>query len=86
MHEVVMRPTKNLSTINRRQNHIESYIHDRDNATEIAQILSHMLDIPKIVSLILYKKHTPTTLAKLRYALSLLFAEKKNVYEGVRAL
>lgn len=45
-----------------------------------------MLDIPKIISLIIYKKHTPTTLAKLRYALSLLFKEKNKALEGIEAL
>ena len=66
-----MRPTKNISTIERRQRQIAHYISARDDAEMIMQTLSHMLDIPKIVSLILYKKHTPTVLGKLRYALSL---------------
>ncbi len=69
--EMLTRPTKNISTISRRQEQIEHYIAHRDDAEKISQTLSHMLDIPKIVSLILYKKHAPTTLGKLRYALSL---------------
>ncbi len=81
-----MRPTKNISTISRRQEQIEKHINNRENAQEIAHILAGMLDIPKIVSLLLYKKHTPTTFGKLRYALSLLFADKTHVYEGVRDL
>lgn len=69
--EMLTRPTKNVSTIARRQEQVEHYISHRDDAEKISQTLSHMLDIPKIVSLILYKKHAPTTLGKLRYALLL---------------
>lgn len=77
-----MRPIKNISTIEWRQRQIEHYVNNSDEAHAIAQTLSHMLDIPKIVSLILYKKHTPTTLAKLRYALSLL-PDLKNGLQAI---
>jgi len=77
LREVLIHPTKNISTIERRQKQIAYYMNNSDEAQTIMQALSHMLDIPKIVSLILYKKHTPTTLGKLRYALSLTAALKK---------
>lgn len=86
LREVLIRPTKNLATIQWRQQQIEHYTNHRDDASAIAQTFGHMLDIPKIVSTIIYKKHTPSTLAKLRYALSLLFEEKNKAYEGIEAL
>ena len=79
--EVLMRPTKNFAMISWRQKQIEHYIAHMSDAESIAQTLGHMLDIPKITSLIMYKKHTPLTLAKLRYALGLIFSstdEKNN--------
>lgn len=76
--EVLTRPTKSLQTISWRQQQIDYYTVHRDEAKELAHTLSQMLDIPKIVSLIMYKKHTPTTLAKLRYSLSLIYGELKT--------
>lgn len=73
LREVLIHPTKSTNDISRRQQQIDYYTAHRDEASQITQTLSHMLDIPKIVSLILYKKHTPNTFGKLRYALSLIF-------------
>lgn len=62
LRDVLMRPTKNVLVISERQQHIDYYTVHRDEAEAIAQTLGHMLDVPKIVSLIMYKKHTPLTL------------------------
>lgn len=86
LRDVLIRPTKNTSLISWRQQQIENYIHDHDAAKAISQTLSQMLDIPKIVSLILYKKHTPTTLGKLRYALSLIFPSDSQICKALVAL
>lgn len=79
LREVLIRPTKNLSVISERQQHIDYYIAHREQAQNIAHLLSHMLDIPKIMSLIIYKKHNPLTLGKLRYTLSLIFHSKSSI-------
>lgn len=72
---MLMRPTKNTNAIARRQQQIDRFFAEPEKAGEISSVLAHMLDIPKIVSLILHKKHTPSTFAKLRYALSLIFSD-----------
>ena len=76
LRDILTRPTKSISLIRQRQQQIEYYRTHCDDAQTIAGMLGQMLDIPKIVSLILYKKHTPTTFGKLRYALSLILREK----------
>ena len=48
-------------------------IHKEAKTKRIRQLLSHVRDIPKLVSSILYKKTLPNTFIKLRATLRIIF-------------
>ena len=73
--EVLLHPLKNQTELQSRYEHINRYCQQSKQAQAIQDVLRHMLDIPKIASSLLYKKHSPSTFGKLRYALHLIFQE-----------
>ncbi len=76
LREVLLHPTQHLQTIQTRQSHVADYTQRSWDAKHIQEVLRHMVDMPKIVSTLLYKKSAPTTFWKLRYALSLVTSEQ----------
>ncbi len=73
LRENITHPTQDLPLLQSRQVQITTSLQRSADAKRLHEITRHMLDIPKIVATILYKKCTPTVLGKLRYALGLVF-------------
>jgi DNA mismatch repair ATPase MutS len=55
---------------------IDGTIYRETTSKRIHQLLSHVRDIPKLVSVLLYKKLLPSTLIKLRATLRIFFDNK----------
>lgn len=72
MREILLHPTQHTETIQTRQAWISHYTDHLWEAKNIQEILRRMVDLPKIVSTLLYKKNNPMTFGKLRYALGLV--------------
>jgi DNA mismatch repair protein MutS len=72
LREVILHPIQNLDVIKNRQSHISDYTQRSWDAKHVQEVLRQMVDMPKIVSTILYKKSAPTNFWKLRYALELV--------------
>jgi DNA mismatch repair protein MutS len=73
LRDVLLHPTQNSDIIKTRQLRIGEYMQNVSIAKRVQEILHLMVDMPKIVSTLLYKKTAPTVFWKLRYALSLIF-------------
>ena len=80
--EILLHPTGELSTIHNRHKRIEKYVTNQDQAKSLHGVLRQMVDMPKIIATLLYKKNTPTTYWKLRYALSLIVTDWKKDADG----
>ncbi len=76
--DILLHPTQNLETIHMRQKHITDYTELSSDAKHIQEILRSMVDMPKIISTLLYKKTSPTNFWKLRYALELVYAKESE--------
>jgi DNA mismatch repair protein MutS len=86
---VITNPIKDKQQLERRLTTIEKYMNDetmerlidgniyREHISKrIHQMLSHVRDIPKIISILLYKKLLPNTFIKLRATLRIFFENK----------
>ena len=86
---VLTNPIKDQQQLERRLHTIEKYMNDetmerlidwtlyKENISKrIHQILSNFRDIPKLVSILLYKKPLPSTFIKLRATLRIFFDNK----------
>lgn len=83
LREVLLHPVQDATVIHTRQTHIESYMQHLSDARCAQEILRRMLDLPKIVSTLLYKKCAPTIFWKVRYALGLLYEENEFVAKAL---
>ncbi len=86
MKEVLLHPTQNIDLLQKRQGHIADYLSRMWDARHIQELLSKMVDLPKIIATLLYKKTTPTIFGKLRYALSLVFADESRIASELHKL
>ncbi|MCX6823949.1 MAG: DNA mismatch repair protein MutS [candidate division SR1 bacterium] len=86
---VITNPIKDPQQLQRRLDTIEKYMNDdmmerlvdgnvykENTGKRIHQILSHVRDIPKLISILLYKKLLPSTCIKLRATLRIFFENK----------
>lgn len=86
---VITNPIKDKQQLERRLTTIEKYMSDetmerltdgniyREHISKrIHQMLSHVRDIPKLISILLYKKLLPNTFIKLRATLRIFFENK----------
>jgi DNA mismatch repair ATPase MutS len=95
---IITNPIKDQQQLERRLNTIEKYMDDgmmervidgniykESTSKRIHQMLSHVRDIPKLISLLLYKKLLPSTCIKLRSTLRIFF-ENKFLLDELRYL
>jgi DNA mismatch repair protein MutS len=89
LRSLITNPIKDNVQLQRRLNSIDTYLNDEvmervkegiiyreEKSKHIHQLLSHVRDIPKLVSVILYKKIIPNTFVKLRSTLRIFFENK----------
>ncbi|MCX6825009.1 MAG: hypothetical protein NTY80_02180 [candidate division SR1 bacterium] len=89
LRHIITNPIKDIVQINWRLNTIKKYLNDgmierlidgniykEEKSKRIHQLLTHVRDIPKLVSTILYKKLLPNTFIKLRATLRIFFENK----------
>ena len=76
LREVILHPVQNIDTIKTRQSHIADYTQRSWDAKHVQEVLRQMVDMPKIVSTLLYKKAAPSIFGKLRYALELVHSSQ----------
>ena len=69
---ILANPTKNLEDLNWRLDNIQYYFKDLSLARNINHSLGQVMDIPKMISSLLYKKLTPLTFLKLRNTFQIL--------------
>jgi DNA mismatch repair protein MutS len=62
LREILTHPTQDMTLLQTRQTQISAYLQRSADAKRTHEILRHMLDLPKIVATILYKKSTPIVL------------------------
>jgi len=77
-------PTKDLEDLNRRLDNIQHYFKDLSLARNINHSLGQVMDIPKMISSLLYKKLTPLTFLKLRNTFQILLEGNVIVNELTR--
>lgn len=98
LRHIITNPIKDLVQLERRLQSINHYLNDEiiervkegtiyreERTTHMHQLLSHVRDIPKLVSIILYKKLLPNTFIKLRSTLRIFF-ENKFLLDELRYL
>lgn len=73
LRHILANPVNNFDEINRRLSHIDYYLSNDHEAKTIHYIFSHIADIQKIISNLLYKKLLPSGFMKLRAILRTLF-------------
>jgi len=76
-------PSNDTKELNKRLNFIEWYINNFEKTKSIHHNLNKVLDIPKIISNILYKKTSPYQFTKLRSTLSLFYKENQPTWENI---
>jgi len=89
LRSLITNPIKDTQQLQRRLNSIDTYLNDEvmervkegiiyreERSKHIHQLLTHVRDIPKLVSSILYKKIVPNTFIKLRSTLRIFFENK----------
>jgi DNA mismatch repair protein MutS len=84
--DVLLHPTQDLHTLTSRQQHIKNYTQRSWDAKHIQMVLRHMVDMPKIISTLLYKKSSPLIFWKLRYALSLVYGKISDTEQSLDAV
>ncbi len=79
--EILLHPTQDAQVLQHRHATIADYAQRSWDAKHIQETLRTMLDMPKIIATLLYKKTTPTIFGKLRYALSLIYTNDAILHE-----
>jgi len=81
LYYILANPINNIKEIHKRSDNIQYYQENSNTTTHIHKILNHILDIPKIISTILYKKTLPSNFSRLRTTLQYFFhkTEEQNI-------
>jgi len=85
LRNMLANPINDLEQINRRLGHISRLQTTLEHTKYIHTALNHVLDIPKIVTAILYKKLSPTAFVKLRSTIR-IFLEKQEMLNELTIL
>ena len=74
---LIANPINDLDALQWRVNNIEYYVENKEakemDATKIHQLMTTVSDIPKLVSMLLYKKLNPSVFIKIRATLRIFF-------------
>ncbi len=73
LRHVLTNPIKDREQLQRRLNTIARYFDQQEFSKNIYELLTHVRDIPKLVTTVLYKKIVPNTFIKLRSTLRIFF-------------
>lgn len=69
LKDILIHPTNDPHILETRHTHIATYIQRHADAVAVQDVLRLMVDMPKVIASLLYKKTTPSGFGKLRYAL-----------------
>lgn len=75
LYHILMNPSKNLEIIKWRLKWIQYFFENQDNSQKIKKIMKWIVDIPRIISNIVYRKNSPNIFNKLKFSLRNIFSD-----------
>ncbi|UFX82575.1 DNA mismatch repair protein MutS [Candidatus Absconditicoccus praedator] len=78
LNDIISNPTNDVKLLKKRLDQIEYFIQNPEIAQDIISKLKNLHDIPKLLSILLYKKNSPIIWEKLKNSFEVIFEGGEN--------